>query len=184
MTIEIIDSVERLRAIEDQWKQIVLADPASTPFQLPRWLLTWWEYFGSGSLHVITLWEEDQLAGIVPCFRHEWEGRQQLTLIGSGISDYLDPVLPPGAIETLQRHLDTNQDWDVCNWQDLSADTPLQKLRGALVKPEMQCSEATLTGDFDHFWQTRSRGSATKSAPLFAARARHGAGGIRRHGRP
>jgi CelD/BcsL family acetyltransferase involved in cellulose biosynthesis len=124
---------------------------------LPRWLLTWWDHFGSGTLHVLTFWDGPQLTGIVPCFRHEWNQKRQLTLLGSGISDYLDPIICKTALQLLQDHLDDNSDWDVCVWQDLSASTLLQKLRGAVVEPDMRCSETLLSGDFEHFWETRSK---------------------------
>lgn len=157
MTLEVITEIGRLRAIEPQWAKLVENTPAATPFHLPAWLLTWWEHFGSGSLHVLAFWNSEELAGIVPCFRHNWEGKRQLTLIGSGISDYLDPILPEEVLPILQLHLDEYADWDICVCQDLSASTLLQKLNGAAVEPEMQCSETLLEGDFEHFWETRSK---------------------------
>lgn len=157
MTLEIIRDIERLRAIQGPWAELVESNSASTPFQLPSWLVTWWDHFGSGSLHVLAFWDGTRLASLVPCFRHEWEDRRQLTLIGSGISDYLDPPLSPDALAGLQNHLDEDPDWDVCVWQDLSSDTLLQKLRGATVIPDMPASETLLTGDFEHFWEGRSK---------------------------
>ncbi len=157
MNLELVSSLDRLRELKEPWAQLVEANPASTLFQTPAWLLTWWEHFGSGSLHVPVFWRDSQLAGIVPCFRHEWEGKRQFTLIGSGISDYLDPPMPPDLLADLQSQLDGDQNWDICVWQDLSAGSFLQKLRGAVARPDMQCSETLLTGDFEHFWETRSK---------------------------
>lgn len=157
MTLEVIGELARVREIEEQWADLVERAPGSTPFHLPSWLLTWWDHFGSGSLHVLAFWDGVNLVGIVPCFRHEWEGKRQLTLIGSGISDYLDPIIPDGSFQGLQDHLDGYSEWDICVWQDLSASTLLQKLRGATVEPDMQCSETRLDGDFEHFWNTRSK---------------------------
>lgn len=171
MNLEIVREIHRLRQIEDQWRELVEADAASTPFQLPGWLFTWWDHFGSGSLHAIVFRENATLLGILPCFRHEWEEKRQFTLVGSGISDYLDPPISPNLLERLQQHLDETSDWDVCNWQDLSAGTFLQKLRGAVVHPEMQCSEAPLTGDFEQFWEGRSK-DLRRNVRRYSQRAR------------
>lgn len=157
MTLEVITQPERLRVVEPQWTVLVESAAETTPFHLPAWLLTWWDHFGSGSLHVLAFWESHALAGVVPCFRHEWEGKRQLTLIGSGISDYLDPIMPEDGIPALQAHLDSDADWDICVWQDLAAGTHLQKLKNASAEPDMQCSETRLDGDFEHFWATRSK---------------------------
>jgi CelD/BcsL family acetyltransferase involved in cellulose biosynthesis len=159
--LEIVRDLARLREIQPEWTGLVERDPGSTPFQLPSWLLTWWEHFGSGTLHVPAFWQEARLVAIVPCFRHTWENRQQLTLIGSGISDYLDPPIEAefsaDVLAALQTHLDESCGWEICVWQDLSAATPLQKLRGARVHADMQCSETCLTGDFEQFWHGRSK---------------------------
>lgn len=157
MTLEVIENLQRLREIEPKWTELVENAPESTPFHLPAWLLTWWDHFGSGDLHVLAFWEGADLTGILPCFRHEWEGKRQLTLIGSGITDYLDPILPEEALPTVQKHLDEYPDWDICVWQDLAASTLLQKLRGAEIQPDMQCSETRLEGDFDTFWASRGK---------------------------
>ncbi len=98
---------------------------------------------------------------ILPCFLHEWEGRRQLTLIGTGISDYLDPLIDvePSKlfVEALQDHLEHKKDWDICNWQDLSAGTPLRELKMASVCPDTPCSAIPLTGTFEELWHSRSK---------------------------
>ena len=157
MKLEIVSDVERLREMEAPWSELVEQHAESTPFQLRAWLLTWWDHFGSGSLHVLAFWEGTQLVGMAPCFQHEWDGKRQLTLAGSGVSDYLDPPISPDMLTQLQNHLDESSDWDVCVWQDLSAATLLQKLRGASVQPDIQCSEVPLTGDFEQFWEGRPK---------------------------
>jgi CelD/BcsL family acetyltransferase involved in cellulose biosynthesis len=175
VTLELVRDIERLEEIQPKWTELVEHDPASTPFQLPSWLLTWWQHFGSGSLHVPVFWRESRLAGLVPCFQHVWENRQQLTLIGSGISDYLDPIIEPAysadVLEVLQEHLDQSQDWELCVWQDLSTATPLQKLRGAYIHPDIQCAEAPLTGDFEQFWESRSK-DLRRNVKRYSQRAR------------
>ena len=159
-TLEVIQDLPRLRQIEPAWAALAEAVPSSTPFQLPPWQLTWWHHFGSGQLRVFSWWEETLLIAIIPCFRHHWEGRRQLTLIGSGISDYLEPLLHPShansILPQLQRYLQSSADWDICNWQDLAVNTPLHLLKGSLLEDTI-CSEVPLTGNFEDFWQARPK---------------------------
>ncbi len=54
---------------------------------MPEWLLTWWWHFGSGRLRVMVFRQMGEVAGVLPCFLHPWNGRRQLTLVGSGITD-------------------------------------------------------------------------------------------------
>ena len=175
MTLEIVHEVARLREIEPQWTALVESDPESTPFQFPSWLLSWWAHFGSGLLHVLLFWSGTQLAAVLPCFRHHWKGRCQLTLIGSGITDYLDPPIVPhitgDVVCSLQKHLADWPDWDVCVWQDLSAATPLARLRGAQRHPDIQCSETRLTRSFDVFWEQRSK-DLRRNVRRYSQRAR------------
>lgn len=93
LTLDVIDTVSHLLEIEPEWFAFARTIPGVTPFQLPQWLLTWWTHFGNGQLHVLVFREKEAIVGIVPCFRHPWNGLRQLTLIGSGISDYLEPVI-------------------------------------------------------------------------------------------
>lgn len=157
---EVVEDLSRLRQIEPAWSALANTIPSSTPFHLPGWLLTWWHHFGSGHLRVFAWWKSDELVGLVPCFLHRWEDRRQLTLIGSGISDYLEPLLLPAhtdeILSQLQWHLASNTEWDLCNWQDLAANTPLHYLGGAL-REDTVCSEVSLTGTFEEFWQDRPK---------------------------
>ncbi len=160
MTLEIIDGFERLVEFEPQWSTFARAIKGLTPFQLPEWLLTWWRRFGNGQLHVLVNRSGNEIVGIVPCFVHEWNGRRQMTLIGSGISDYLDPAIQPAhegaVVDELKSHLAVNADWDICNWQDLSEDTPLKGLASEVVE-DAECRTIPLMGDFNEYWKLRSK---------------------------
>jgi CelD/BcsL family acetyltransferase involved in cellulose biosynthesis len=160
LDFEVITEVPRFLQIETAWSTLADVIPHVTPFQLPHWQLTWWRHFGSGQLLALSWWHKDLLVGIVPCFLHRWEGRRQTTLIGSGISDYLEPLIHPEhrveVIGGLQSYLQSSHDWDICNWQDLAADTCLSQLKGSVLEPDMNCSEVPLIGSFEEFWKNRS----------------------------
>lgn len=161
MTVELIQDSARLDQIEPEWTAAVRENDASTPFQLPIWLLTWWKHFGSGSLYVLTFREGSRLIAVVPCFLHEWQGRRQLTLIGSGISDYLDPyVAQEHAAEVIRHlgmHLEKDHGWDICDWQDLSPDTPLRNIANSKVEVATPCCEIALNRSFDSYFEGLSK---------------------------
>ncbi len=96
MTLEIVDDFDRWIELVPEWQHLESSVPHLTPFQTSQWQLTWWRRFGSGELRVFVLRDgQARMVGLVPCFLHEWEGSRQLTLIGSGISDYLEPAIAP-----------------------------------------------------------------------------------------
>jgi CelD/BcsL family acetyltransferase involved in cellulose biosynthesis len=168
LTLEVIDNLLRLLEIKTEWSQFAENVPQTTPFQTPEWLLVWWRHFGSGELNVFVFRDEmEAIVGIVPCFLHDWRGRRQLTLIGSGISDYLEPLISPESrarvIDHLAHYLKNSEAWDICSWQDLSCGTPLVALGsiGELsvqAEPDMACSDIPLDKQFSEFWEERPRG--------------------------
>jgi CelD/BcsL family acetyltransferase involved in cellulose biosynthesis len=166
LTLRVIDSLGCLQDLSDQWAMLVNELEASTPFHLPSWQLTWWYHFGSGQLRALAFFEGGTLVGLVPCFRHEWEGARQLTLIGSGVTDFLEPPMRTGyesaLVERLGDYLRSQIDWDLCDWQDLSSNTPLQRLtdceeslRTATIEDTL-CTAIPLHGSFEDYWQARS----------------------------
>ena len=157
VVLDVIADSARMAELEPEWQRFLQCCPPPTPFQTPEWLSTWWSHFGSGSPRVFVFRHAGEIAGIMPCFLHSWKGRQQLTLIGTGISDCLDPVFDPvhldGILQALSCHLKKSSDWDICDWQDLSADTPLRKI--AEASPATPCSEIALNASFEDFLQAR-----------------------------
>lgn len=166
LRLEVIGDLESLSALKHEWTTLVEVSAASTPFHTPEWLLTWWKHFGSGELRVFACRQGCALLGILPCFLHTWEGRRQLTLLGSGISDYLEPLMAPGSapelFDLLSGYLLGASNWDVCDWQDLASPTPLAGLAqtGLCVRiaDEIPCSEISIAGTWDDFCRDRPHG--------------------------
>jgi CelD/BcsL family acetyltransferase involved in cellulose biosynthesis len=166
LRVEVIHSFADLLSLKTEWLRLAEANGFLAPSQSPDWLLTWWKHFGSGELRTFVFRSDGRLAGVVPCFLHEWEGKRQLTLMGSGVSDYLEPPIASSVgdevVRAAGRVLQDQDDWDVCNWQDLNADTPLAQVAGegltVSVQDDTECSECLLTGDFNAYWAERPHG--------------------------
>jgi len=168
MRLEVIDTYTRLQELKRDWSDLVLSLPYVTPFQTPEWLLTWWQHFGSGDLQVLLFRDSSEsIAGLIPCFRHEWNGCRQLTLLGSGISDYLEPPIKPSHRETVIRclvnFLRSDSSWDLCDWQDLSCGTALNSVVApghfaACLEADLPCSEIPMKDGFASYWAERPSG--------------------------
>lgn len=160
MTLEIIREFHRLLEFEPEWSSVARASNGLTPFQLPEWLLAWWRHFGSGQLRVLVFRQSDAVIAVLPCFLHEWQQAQQMTLIGSGISDYLNPLMAPqhssAVVKELRAYLASDANWEICNWQDLSFDTPLESL-ASKVEEDAACYRLALTDSFEQYWSERSK---------------------------
>jgi CelD/BcsL family acetyltransferase involved in cellulose biosynthesis len=137
VTVTYVGDYGALCSLSAEWTALVERCPPATPFQRPEWLLPWWRQFGSGEMSVLAFHDEQRLVGLLPAFLHVWEGRRQVTLIGTGVTDYVDLVAEPArghecAATTIEWLRHTRDRWDVCDWQDLSAASPLLKLEHQL----------------------------------------------------
>jgi CelD/BcsL family acetyltransferase involved in cellulose biosynthesis len=159
LQLELIDNPSRLCEFRTEWERFVRSVTTATPFQTPEWLFTWWAHFGSGRPQVFVFRADGETVGVVPCFLHVWKGRRQLTLIGSGITDYLDPPLDhrwsTAIVEVLGSYLTRRTEWDVCDWQDLSSASPLAILGQA--REDTPCSRIRLATTFDDFLSARPK---------------------------
>ena len=130
--LEEVTRMEVLEALRPEWSALSARSPDATPFQSPEWLLPWWRSFGAGQLWVFALRRAGQLVGLAPFFIGAvGEGSPRyLWLIGTGITDHLDPLLDPAwaaigsarIVEQLDAH---RSRWDLCDLQELRAGSPL-----------------------------------------------------------
>lgn len=157
LSLDVVNDLLGLLEIQPEWSSFAQTLDNLTPFQLPEWLITWWHYFGSGALRCFVFRDGSAISGVVPCFLHNWNGRRQLTLIGTGISDYLEPALKPEyaneIVSQIDSYLSSNPEWDLCGWQDLSFDTPFQRLTSQFAS-DTSCMKISLEGGFESYWES------------------------------
>jgi CelD/BcsL family acetyltransferase involved in cellulose biosynthesis len=98
--MELINEDKPFRDLESRWTDLHLAAAHPTPFMSWEWVSSWWDFFGSGPLHVVALPSSDGLLGLAPLYRREgpW-GLATLRQIGAGQSDYLDFLVRSDADE-------------------------------------------------------------------------------------
>lgn len=119
-----------------EWWQLWFADPRTTPFQSPAWMLNWWEHFGAGEGWILTVRGADKLVGLLPLIvdDNERHGGRILRLMGTGPSDYLDAIPHPEWIgpvmAAIANHLEKMaEDCELIDFEELRADSPLMHLR-------------------------------------------------------
>jgi CelD/BcsL family acetyltransferase involved in cellulose biosynthesis len=93
--------------LEDPWEALRAQSNANHVFSSFGWQSTWWSTFGAGyDLHLILVWDADELAAVAPFYR---DGTTLRLIGGADLSDYLDLIYrPDGAaplFEAVGNHL-------------------------------------------------------------------------------
>jgi CelD/BcsL family acetyltransferase involved in cellulose biosynthesis len=106
-----------IRRLVPEWQGLWQHNTATTPFQSPEWLLSWWECFGNSTPLVATARDGDELTAVLPLYILEEDGRRKLLPIGISLSDYLDAVVDPEQRFVVNRLLASLV--DTPNWDEL-----------------------------------------------------------------
>jgi CelD/BcsL family acetyltransferase involved in cellulose biosynthesis/glycosyltransferase involved in cell wall biosynthesis len=123
-----------LAALRDEWQELWERSAAATVFQSPAWIESWCAHLLRGELRVLTYRRRGRLAGIAPFFTWGERGSRVLSLLGAGISDYLDLLLDDAAADEALRAIaawlaDTRNQWSRIEWSELRDDAALLRLR-------------------------------------------------------
>lgn len=154
MAVEQLSSFEALQTLESDWMRLLERDPNATPFQSPHWLLPWWRHFGSGELLALATRDDGALTALAPLcvFRDEDDPEESLgMLMGTGVSDYLDMLLAPGALasEIVQCLAEANcAMWDLQQLRPESSllNAPLPDGAGSEVEDQEPCLLLLIAG--------------------------------------
>lgn len=114
--VHTIASVEDAAALEEEWSALASHTRGATPFQWPAWLLPWYSVWAADRVHLIALRRDDgRLAAVLPAVRVD--GR--LELAGSGVGDYLAPIVDASAVRDLGPMLDGALAGQACLFHDV-----------------------------------------------------------------
>jgi CelD/BcsL family acetyltransferase involved in cellulose biosynthesis len=133
--LELIDSFPALAAMAGEWRELCDRAPQATVFQTPHWLLPWWKHLGGGEICSLALRSGRRLRALALLFRHGMAGTsiRQISLIGAGITDYLDFIAEPEAAHgfalAVREWLDANAtEWDAVNLEELQPEAVARKI--------------------------------------------------------
>ncbi len=151
LRVEEVSTAAELEALRAEWGDLWARSPDATPFQSPEWLLPWWRWFGGEGLWTLALRWSGTLVGLAPLFvwKDPESGMRQVTLLGNGVTDHgdvlLDPAVGAAGADAVLGHLAAHAGrWDVCDFRDLPAGSPLVRARlpgglAARVEEEEPC---------------------------------------------
>lgn len=133
LQIHELSTVESLETLETEWADLWARCPEATPFQSPYWLIPWWKHLGTGQLFVLALRSQKRLAGLAPFCISENDGSGmpgRLSLLGTGVTDYLDILLEPqitqeGSTAILGYLRACQNRWTGCSFEQLRSSSPL-----------------------------------------------------------
>jgi CelD/BcsL family acetyltransferase involved in cellulose biosynthesis len=98
LRVEIDDDPSSLHRLAPDWAELRRRAPNATVFQDPAWLIPWHDWLGGAPLRLVTVWDGSRLVGLAPL--QLWTDAQsvkRLLLLGTGVTDYGDVLLDPGA---------------------------------------------------------------------------------------
>ena len=145
-----ITSLQDARQLEDEWRNLAESAQGVTPFQYPEWILPWYEVWAADRVHLLTARDDrGALRAVVPLVIHE--GR--LELAGSGVGDYLAPVvLDPAQVPALDAALSSvglpirfNDVPADAAWTSGVRDTPRWEIRTSSACPVAPLSDSCST---------------------------------------
>jgi CelD/BcsL family acetyltransferase involved in cellulose biosynthesis len=118
MYAKTLTTISGLLAYVKEWNELALSN-AKSAFQMPGWVLPWWNTFGCHfRLHCIAVFESGQMIGLAPLMLAKRLGLRCLQFIGSPLNDYNAFLTKPNLMESVGRcvfeHLAKEADqWDL-----------------------------------------------------------------------
>ncbi|MFP4163294.1 MAG: GNAT family N-acetyltransferase [Chitinispirillaceae bacterium] len=134
MSIELtcVRSVGELVSLIPKWNALLEKSKEATPFQMPEWVLGWWEHFGNDGLEAAAVYDGDRLVGLGLFFIYNESSVRKLCFISSGISDYLGLIVHPDyhteVLAKVMEFLSCSTKWDQCDFQELQKRAALLEL--------------------------------------------------------
>lgn len=127
MQIEVVEHIDGLRALEQDWSRLLAVCPDATVFQTFEWYSAWFEGLGrhdpSLRLHVVAVRRDGRLAALAPLMIRGGAGRRTLQHLSAPFADYHTFLIDPAWAEQTQPALwraiaETQGRWDVLDLDD------------------------------------------------------------------
>lgn len=173
ISVREVQSSSELSELEGTWNELLARTPSRNVFMTHEWMTTWWEHFGGGrQLLVLVLEEGREVVGIVPW----WIGRtervggvlRKVGFLGTGLSDYLDVILPDPTAEALDAILAVLQAqrtaWDYLDLREMPeisetaralAERFADRPRAIELRPDSRCAYIPIESDWNTYYKSR-----------------------------
>ena len=149
-----------LEQFRERWNSLLRANPASSIFQTPEWLASWWQAYGQ-KRDLFTLVFADPtgaIVGIVPLYadRTRFLGASLRILrmvgAGSGDSDGLDFITAPGyardCAQAFIAWLAAQKEWHVCALETLPQNSLVTRCLSECIHASGMSIDSTLIPNF------------------------------------
>jgi CelD/BcsL family acetyltransferase involved in cellulose biosynthesis len=160
-TVHVCRTWEEMEQFRERWNSLLRANPASSIFQTPEWLASWWQAYGQNRNLFALVFADSTgaVVGIAPLYadKTRFLGSRLTTLrmvgAGSGDSDGLDFITAPGyAIDCAQafiRWLAASQtEWHVCALETLPQRSPVANYLLQRIQESGMSIDSTFTPNF------------------------------------
>lgn len=160
LSVRVCRTWGELEQFHERWNSLLRANPASSIFQTPEWLASWWQAYGH-ERDLFTLVFADStsaIVGIVPLYadRTRFLGSPLTTLrmvgAGSGDSDGLDFITAPGyardCAQAFIAWLAAQKEWHVCALETLPQNSLVARCLSEYIRASGIGIDSTLTPNF------------------------------------
>src|SRR4051794_6366401 len=83
MNVSVLTTSDELADVSEQWHALALA-AGTMPYASPAWCVPWWNHFGRGQLHVVTVSVDGRLVALAPFHVRSAFGLNVLRFLGHG----------------------------------------------------------------------------------------------------
>src|SRR5436305_3447731 len=159
-TVQICRTWEELEQFRERWNSLLGENPASSIFQTPEWLASWWQAYGQNRNLFALVFADSTgaVVGIAPLYADQTRflGRS-LTILrmvgaGSGDSDGLDFITTPGYASDCEKAFITwlagQKEWHVCALETFPQHSPVTECLLREAQGSGMSIDSTLTPNF------------------------------------
>jgi len=160
LSIRVCRTWEELEQFHETWNGLLRANPASSIFQTPEWLASWWQAYGRNRDLFALVFSDSTgvVVGIAPLYADQsYFLGMSLTILrmvgaGSGDSDGLDFITAPGyardCAQAFIEWLGAQKKWHVCALETLPQNSLVAGCLAESIRASGIGIDSTLTPNF------------------------------------